>query len=241
MNNGGSTDTSEMQPDQIRRIVDRDYRRIDEAGDALRALGLEEGADPTEITDKFQQYEQFYRVENFQRFEDGELTRKALVIRKTLSRAVVELQGAAREGRSSGDFEPKLVESVDAEHAAMAEIYFRDGITWLKLEDLEHAVECFERSMEHDPSRGVTLAYHAYARYRQDPGDETVEERCRESFRTAAIIEPQNADVHVLKTRFGVNVGEPEMVREGLERVRELNPEHPAVGELRRLYDEMVA
>lgn len=227
-----------MKPDQIRRIVEQDYRRIDGADDPWTALGLDEGADPSEINKKFRQYEQFYRVQNFERFEDNELTRKALEIRKTLSRAVVEVQGFSDEGPAA-NVEPNLLESVDAENAAMAEIYFRDGITWLKLESLDHAVDCFQRSMKHDPGRGVTLAYHAYAKYRRSPDDEDVRTQCRESFRTAAIIEPKNPDVHVLKTRFGVNIGQPEMVREGLEKVRALNPDHPAVGELRRLYDEM--
>lgn len=230
------SDISEARLEEVRRVVERDYDRIMDAEDPWTVLDLEEGAQPDEVNVQFEQYERFYRAENFKRFDDKDLTRKALEVRKFVSRAVVELQAAADD--SLDESSPSL-RSLDPDSLALADIYFRDGITWMKLEDLESAIECFQRSLDHEPSNGVTLAYHAYARFRRSPNESEVVDACRESLRTATIIEPDDPQVHVLRARFALQTHNPSMARESIGRVRALEPTHPAIGELRRLYDEL--
>ena len=231
-------DIEAAQVDKIRRVVERDHNRVTDADEPWSVLGLERGAGAAEINQRFERYEQFYRAENFKRFDDNDLTRKALEIRKMISRAVVELQ-AAREGGGSNDIDSPALESIDPDSQALAEIYFRDGITWMKLEDLDSAVDCFQRSMDHDPSKGVTLAYHAFARYQRNSEDAEVVAECRESFRTASIIGSDNPEIHVLQARFALETNNPGMAKEGIDNLRAVEPSHESIGELRRLYDEM--
>lgn len=231
-------DIEDAQVDKIRRVVDRDYDRVTEADQPWSVLGLEPGVSATKINQRFERYEQFYRAENFKRFDDNDLTRKALEIRKMISRAVVELQAADQGEDSVGDGSPAL-QSIDPDSQALADIYFRDGITWMKLDDLEAAVDCFQRSMDHDPSKGETLAYHAFASYQQAPDDEEVVAESRESFRTASMIGSDNPEVHVLQARFALETNNAEMAEQAIENLRSVEPGHSAIGELRRLYDEM--
>jgi tetratricopeptide (TPR) repeat protein len=232
-------DIDDAEVDEIRRVVARDHNRVTETDDPWKVLGLGRDASSAEINQRFEQYEQFYRADNFERFDDKDLTKQALEIRKRVSRAVVELQASRR---SSGDVSSNgapVLQSIDPDCRALADIYFRDGITWMKLEDLESAITCFKRSMDHDPGEGVPLAYHAFARFDREPDNSEVIAECRESFRTAAIVDPENPEVHVLRARFAIRSGHPEMAGASIENVRKLEPGHPAVGELRRRYDEM--
>jgi len=231
-------DLSDARAEKVQKVVDDDYERVVEADGPWTVLGLEVGASPEEVNAQFERYEQFYRAENFKRFDDNDLTRKALEIRKLVSRAVVELQAMSRDEGESPGSSPSL-QSIDSDAQALAGIYFRDGISWLKLDDVETAIDCFQRSMDLDPSSGLTLAYHAYAQFRQSPNDSSVVLQSRESFRTAAIIEPDDPQIHVLKARFALQTHNPEMAEEAIKRVRLLEPTHPAISELRRLYDEL--
>jgi len=231
-------DIEDAQVDKIRRVVDRDYQRVTDADNPWAVLGLDRGASPTQINQQFERYEQFYRAENFKRFDDNDLTRKALEIRKMISRAVVELQAAEEDEEAQGQGATAL-DSIDPDSQALADIYFRDGITWMKLEDLEAAAESFQRSMDHDPSRGETLAYHAFACYQRGPHDRDVVAESRESFRTASIIGSDNPEVHVLQARFALETQKDEMAKQAIENLRAVEPGHSAIGELRRLYDEM--
>jgi tetratricopeptide (TPR) repeat protein len=241
MADSDSPDISETRAEKIRRIVESDYERITGTDDPWQMLDVSRGDKSETINDKFERYEQFYRVENFKRFDDKDLTRKALEIRKKISRAVVEVQAARQNNRSSLGFVggSQVSQSIDPDSVALADIFFRDGITWMKLEDLDSAIDCFQRSIDHNPSNGLTLAYHAFARFKRHRDDSEVVEECRDAFKTAAVIEPNNAEVHVLKTRFALRTHNAELARRGIETVRNLEPGHSAIGELRRLYDEL--
>lgn len=234
------TDINEARTEKVRGVVESDYERVTNAEDPWTVLGVDDDVETSKISERFEHYEQFYRAENFKRFDDNDLTRKAVEIRKLVSRAVVELH-ATRQAGEEGDLpdSSRVLKTIDPDSKALADIYFRDGITWMKLEDLDSAVQCFQRSMDHNPGKGVTLAYHAFARFKRDPNDSGVVEECRESFRTAAIIGSDNPEVHVLQARFALQTHNPDMAKQGIENVRSIEPAHPAIGELRRLYDEL--
>lgn len=224
--------------EKVQRVVNSDHERVLDAEDPWTVLGLESGASGEKINEQFERYEQFYRAENFKRFDDKNLTRKALEIRKLVSRAVVELQ-AARDDTSNAPRSAPPLQSIDPDSQALADVYFRDGITWMKLEDLDAAIECFQLSLDYNPNSGVTLAYHTYARFRRGQNDAEAVKECRESFKTAELIEPKHPEVHVLKARFALQTHNSEMAKRSIDRVRTLEPSHPALGELRRLYDEL--
>jgi tetratricopeptide (TPR) repeat protein len=230
--------------EQVRQIVQTDYDRIQGAEDPWTVLNLSPDDDPETVTERYERYEQFYRAENFKRFGDKELTRKALEIRKWISRAVIDMQ-AKRSGATGGVEREIGAESADLpatvgpDAAALADIYFRDGITYLRLDDVDSALRCFQRSLDHDPGGGETLAYHAYALFRKSPEDDTVVEECRESLRTAAMIESNNPQVHLLIVRFGLQAREFVLAEEALERVKQISSKHPDIPKLQRKLDEL--
>jgi tetratricopeptide (TPR) repeat protein len=232
-------DIDDAQIDKIRRVVARDHKRMTGTDDPWKVLGLSRDATSSQINQRFERYEEFYRADNFERFDDKELTKQALEVRKRVSRAVVELQAADQTDGGVSSEHARVLQSIDPDSQALADIYFRDGIAWMKLEDLDSAIACFQRSMDHDPGRGVPLAYHSFARFEREPDNAEIIAECRESFRTAAMIEPSNPEIHVLRARFAIRSGHREMAQKSIRKVRDLEPGHPAVGELRRMYDEM--
>lgn len=230
--------------EQVREIVEKDYRRIQQADDPWTILNLSPEDDPQKVTERYERYEQFYRVENFKRFNDKELTRKALEIRKMISRAVIDMQ-AKRSGATGGIDRDIPGDSTDfpsavgPDAAALADIYFRDGITYLRLDDLESALRCFQRSLDHDPGAGETLAYHAYALFQKSPDDDNVLEECRESLRTAAMIESENPQIRLLLTRFGIEAGELDLAQSALDDVQRISPRHPDIPDLQQRIDAL--
>jgi tetratricopeptide (TPR) repeat protein len=237
------SDSSRHNRDQLRQLVERDYARAESAEDAWEVLGVVRGASQEEVTARYEEYDQLYRADNLEKLDDNDLTRKALELRKMISRAIVEIQTQQDQGHheefGGQDESTGVVASIDPDSLAMADIYFRDGLGWLKLQDYESAVDCFQRSLDHDPSQGVTLAYHTYAQFKRDPENPSVVEDCRDSFETAVSMEPDDVEIRILQARFGLETQQFAVARNAIERAESLKPNHSEVRELRRLYDDL--
>lgn len=221
--------------ERLRAIVNEDYERITNTEDPYVVLNLDSSADWETAAARYERYERFYRAENFQRLGDMDLTRKALDVRRAVGRAIVEIQGAMedRADVSGGTEErPPSFSELDPNSQALGDIYFRDGLTYLRLGDLDSALDCLQRAKEYDPTRGLLLAYHAYTSFRRRTTDPDTVEESRRSMLQAARMEPNDPDVHVLVARFFLKIKDVEQSVKSIERVRKLSPKHPKLSVL---------
>ena len=228
-----SSDSSSDKADRIERlraVVNEDYERIAAVEDPYKILNLDPGATWSEAAQRYERYERFYRAENFQRLGDMDLTRKALDVRRDVGRAIVEIQSMMDSPPDGAD--PPSISELDPDSRALADIYYRDGLTYLRLGDLDSSVEYLRRAAEHDPSRGVVLAYLAYTTFRRRPQDPDAVEECRRNMLRATRMEADNADIHVLAARFFLKLGEQKSAAASIARVREIEPQHAKLGAL---------
>lgn len=237
-----ATMTDERPPkedriERVRGIVSEDFARISSGDDPFTILNLSREATLEEAKDRYERYEKFYRAENFQRLGDMDLTRKALHIRRAIGRAMVSIQGelvnAPMTNADPSESQP-VIPDVDADCAALSDIYFRDGLTYLKLRDLNSAVDCLQRAVDYDPGRGDVLAYFAYARFKLRHNDPRVVDESREQLDRAARMNPHNIDIFLLRTRFGINTENPDFAQKALSTVKKLRPDHPKISKLER-------
>lgn len=233
----------EERIERVRGIVTEDFDRISSGDDPFTILNLSRDATIDEAKDRYERYEKFYRAENFQRLGDMDLTRKALHIRRAIGRAMVTIQGELVNAQSLENVDPAdsqpIIPEVDEDCAALSDIYFRDGLTYLKLRDLNSAVDCLQRAVDYDPGRGDVLAYFAYARFKLRHNDPKVAKESREQLDRAAQMNPNNVDIFLLRTRFGINTETPSFAREALETVKRIRPEHAKIPKLERRLEKL--
>ncbi|MBA2663015.1 MAG: hypothetical protein H0U74_12025 [Bradymonadaceae bacterium] len=221
---------------RIHTIVQEDYERICSTDDPLVVLNLKSGAEMDQVNSRYERYERFYRAENFQRLGDMELTRKALDIRRAIGRAMVEIQTIGNTGSSNvlpvTDEVPALP-PVDADSAAFGDVYYRDGLTFMRLGDFDGAFDCFQRASDFDPSRGIIIANLAYTHFKRRSNDPSLIDDTNNSLHRAARLEPGNAEIFVLLARFAINCEKAELAREAIARIEDLQPSHPRLSKLR--------
>lgn len=231
------SDDKDARLERIRAIVNEDYERINESADPFVILNLENGTSWDDASARYERYERFYRAENFQRLGDMDLTRKALDIRRAVGRAIGEVQGIVDSATSASEVSEVTSTGtldVDPSSAALGDIYYRDGLTYLKLGDLEMAAECFRTGCDYDPTRGIVLAYLAYTTFRRRMNVPDAIDEARRNLLQAQRMEPKNADVMVLMARFHIKLGETDQAAKSIERVRQIEPKHPKLGKLER-------
>lgn len=224
--------------DRIRAIVNEDYERVTSTDDPYVILNLPNNATWEEATARYERYERFYRAENFQRLGDVDLTRKALDIRRVVGRAIIDIQGVMESNSIDSEAMDGVsntgVLALDPNASALADIYFRDGLTFLKLGDLDNALECFRTGSDYDPTRGSILAYRAYTAFRKTPLDPTVAEESRKNLYQATRMDPANADIWVLVARYHIKQKDGDEAESAIAKVRTLDPKHPKLGKLLR-------
>lgn len=230
---------------EIRAMVDADFERISQTQDPYRILNLATQTDIATARARFERYERFYRIDNFHRFEDPELTRRAQEIRRAVSRAMVEINKRHNAGiharRASQNLADFVLPLPDQDCVPLGDIYFRDGLTYLKLGDLHAAEDCLQRAVDHDPSRGILLAYLSYARFKLRNNDPSVVLECLEDVRKAARMEPENVEIFVIMARYGINIEDIAVAQAGVSGVEVLRPEHPKLAQLRERLAELSA
>jgi len=224
--------------DRIRAIVLEDYERVTASDDPYVVLNLPTTSTWEEATARYERYERFYRAENFQRLGDVDLTRKALDIRRVVGRAIIDIQGILESGQSDSESAEQVSNTgmlvLDPNAAALADIYFRDGLTFLKLGDLDSAHDCFRTGSDYDPTRGSLLAYRAYTSFRKNLLDPQVADEARKNIYQATRMDPANADIWVLVARLHLKLKENDEAEAAIQKVRTLDPKHPKLGKLLR-------
>ncbi len=218
------TSDKAVRIERLRAIVNEDHSRVADCDDPWIVLNLDRDAEWEAAAARYERYERFYRAENFQKLGDQELTRKALDVRRAVGRAIVEIQGAME---SMSVDETGALSDLDPSARAMGDIYFRDGLTYLRLGDLDSALDCLQRAKEYDPTRGLLLAYYAYTLFRRRTTDPETVGEARTSMIQAAKMDPANPDVHVLVARFFLKIREVERAVRSIEMVRSIDPDHP--------------
>ncbi|TXD37708.1 hypothetical protein FRC98_08450 [Lujinxingia vulgaris] len=238
MGNPDESDDRASRLGRIQTIVHEDYERIQSTGDPYVVLNLAPGSEMEEVRSRYERYERFYRAENFQRLGDMDLTRKALDIRRAIGRAVVEIQSHQQQEPPSNKpaAAPARVEvpGVDPDAAAMGDIYFRDGLTYLRLGDFNAANDVLTRAVAYDPSRGIILANLAYTRFKLDPTSREVVDETGRLLTQSMSMEPDNPEVFVLCARFAINTQNKAMIQRAIERLEKLKPDHPRLERLKR-------
>lgn len=242
MGNPDESDDRASRLGRIQTIVHEDYERIQSTADPYVVLNLAPGSDIDEVRSRYERYERFYRAENFQRLGDMDLTRKALDIRRAIGRAVVEIQSRQQpapqqqpQQQAAAAAPPRVeVPGVDPDAAAMGDIYFRDGLTYLRLGDFNAANDVLTRAVAYDPSRGIILANLAYTRFKLDPTSREVVDETGRLLTQSMSMEPDNPEVFVLCARFAINTQNNAMTRRAIERLETLKPDHPRLERLRR-------
>lgn len=226
--------------DRIRAIVNEDFERITGTDDPFVVLNLPRDTDWEEASARYERYERFYRAENFQRLGDVDLTRKALDIRRAVGRAIVEVQGVLDSLNDESEVPSESntgMLKLDPNSIALGDIYFRDGLTYLKLGDVENAQECFRTGCDYDPTRGILLAYLSYTTLRRRINEPDVVEEQRRNLYQATRVDPRNADIWVLVARMHIKLGEKDDAVMAIEKVANIDPKHPKLEKLRRHSD----
>lgn len=223
--------------DRIRSIVNEDFDRISNTKDPFVVLNLPHHTHWEEASARYERYERFYRAENFQRLGDVDLTRKALDIRRAVGRAIVDVQGVldALIDDSEVDSESNTgMLKLDPNSVALGDIYFRDGLTYLKLGDLDCAADCFRTGCDYDPTRGPLLAYLSYTTFRRKIHDPEVVEEQKRNLYQATRVDPRSADIWVLVARMHLKLGEHSDAEVAIEKIVAIDPANPKLEKLRR-------
>ncbi len=221
--------------ERIRAIVTEDYERVMGTEDPYVILNLTSSSSWEEASSRYERYERFYRAENFQRLGDMDLTRKALDIRRAVGRAIVEVQSLFDSGGMSEISESTSntgLLQVDPNAKALGDIYYEDGLTYLKLGDMDKAAECFATATDYDPTRGIVLAYRSYTSFRLRMNEPEVIADTRRNLYQASRMEPDNADILVLITRFHLKMKEKNEAEDTLKRIATMAPKHPKLKKL---------
>jgi tetratricopeptide (TPR) repeat protein len=123
--------------------------------------------------------------------------------------------------------------AIDPDEAAIGDIYYRDGLTFMRLGDYDSACDILLRARDYDPSRGIILANYAYSRFKSRAGDPSVVEQAGADLARAATLDPADAEIFVLMTRFAINSGQAAMAHEAISRLEIVHPGHPRLPKLR--------
>lgn len=169
----GGTDGRTQE--QLRRIYDvvlRDYRRVLDGASPFDVLRVSRNDALDVIRRRYERFERFYRPENFQRLGDSKLFRLAIEIRQALARAMADIEAGlssqpglqalnpdASFGRSLSWLDP--AETSDP----LGQIFFNDGLTFLRLGDFDEAHAHFSRALSRERGNGMFEAYLIWASF----------------------------------------------------------------------------
>lgn len=225
---------------KIREIVAEDLQRIQNTTSPYVMLNSFEHDSLDVIEQRYEKYERFYRPENFQRLGDIDLTRKALDIRVKIGQAIEEIRILSHQRPtletlavpSSSAIDE--IEEVPEDDQALGDIYFRDAMAYIQLGDLNEAYELLERSIFHDPLRGISHAYLGYMTFKRRAYISDAIDKARRLLERAARLDREDCDVFVLRGRFFARMGELDALENVIEHIESLDPTHPTLDRLQR-------
>ncbi len=230
------TDERNHRLSGIKRIVQEDYERIRNTEDPYITLNLRPDASLSQVGSRFNRYERFYREENFQRLGDEELTAHVIEIRRSIERAMIEIQtlfGPESEQDNSNYYVFSGAREATADNLAFCDVYFRDGLTYLRLGDFDSAGEFFKKARRHNPDRGLLVAHIAYLDYKRDSDNPKAVEDASKAFEKAISLDTENVDIYILQARFALASSQNALAVASIARIEAIEPNHPWLSRLK--------
>jgi tetratricopeptide (TPR) repeat protein len=224
--------------ERIREIVQDDYARILQADSPWAILNVNRMDELPQVEARYERYERFYRAENFQRIGDMEMTRHALEIRRAIGRAIAEIRSnpSARPTRELSALRAgareRPPEPLEADELAMGGLYFRDGLTYLQIGDMNEAAQHLRRALQFNPGHGLSAAYLAYVLYKRRDYDNEALEEAHALFERAISLSPNELDIYILRARFFTRTRDIERLHQSIEQIERLNAAHPMLDKL---------
>ncbi len=220
---------------RIREIVQDDFERISQANSPYVVLNISEAETREQVEERYERYERFYRAENFQRLGDIDLTRKALEIRRSIARAMSEIQSTMAKAPSERvERHDMNLFAAEEDNQAMGEIYFRDAMTYLHLGDHVEACTHLRKSVKYDKRRGIAQAYLGYVLYKVKSYDQEVVREAKGLLGRAAEIDPNDPDIFVLRGRFFAKIKDRVSLQKTIEHIENIDPTHPMLDRLQK-------
>jgi len=152
---------------RIYEVVLNDYRRVLAPATPYQVLRVSESDAIDFIRRRYEQFERFYRPDNFSRLGDAKLYQLAVEIRQALARALAEIEAAqlgeagARgvgPGERSFDSGRSYVPVAPDSDDPLAQIFFNDGLTYLRVTAFREAKHHFGRAFELMPHQATFRA-----------------------------------------------------------------------------------
>lgn len=230
------TDERNHRLSGIKRIVQEDYERICNTEDPYVALNLRADASLSQVGSRYNRYERFYREENFQRLGDPELTERVIEIRRSIERAMIEIQtffGPESVQEDSNYYVFAGAREATADNLAFGDIYFRDGLTYLRLGDFDSATEFFKKARRHSPDRGIIIAHIAYLDYKRESGNPQAVVEAVRAFEKAIALDSGNVDIYILQARFALSSSQRELAVASIAKIEAIEPTHPWLSRLK--------
>ncbi|OIP37717.1 MAG: hypothetical protein AUK47_13085 [Deltaproteobacteria bacterium CG2_30_63_29] len=231
-----SSDVKDKRSDeQLRRIYDvvlRDYRRVLDRTSPFEVLRVSSNDNLDVIRRRYERFERFYRPENFQRLGDSKLYQLAIEIRQALARAMAEIEAGVSSspgisnmnanvsfGRGLSWFEPETSDP-------LAQIFFNDGLTYLRISDFEESASHFQRSIELEPQNGMFKTYLVWTAFLKGDRTQQAAETARRDLEELLLAYPEEDTVYHFLAHIHREEGNLELAVSFYRKAAEINPDN---------------
>ncbi|MBN1945415.1 MAG: tetratricopeptide repeat protein [Bradymonadales bacterium] len=180
--------------ERIRQIVAEDRTRVDRATSPHAILGLADGASDAEVNARYQRYCRFYKPENFERIGDTDLLKDAQSLLEAFRKAASDILGEVPSQLPAPLQGIPLVSEVQArqEETILAEVFFDDSMTYLKVGDFKEAQEHLRRSSRLVPDNPRFLAQLGWVTYLAGKGNMLEVAKAKQTLLNALKLDPNN-------------------------------------------------
>jgi tetratricopeptide (TPR) repeat protein len=213
-------------------MVLKDYRRVIEATNPYDILRVTRHEAISLIRRRYEQFERFYRLDNFSRLGDDKLYKLAIEIRQAMARAMVEIEASAALGRAPGDdvnsgFSKQTWSAVEgASHVddPLAQIFFSDGLTYLRISDYPEAVAHFQRAIERVPNKASVKTHLIWAEFLRDGRSRESAKAAKQSLEGMLSQHPNEDSIYQFLAHISREEGDLDRAVTYYRKAAELNP-----------------
>jgi DNA-binding response OmpR family regulator/tetratricopeptide (TPR) repeat protein len=217
---------------RIYEMVLKDYRRVIESSNPYDILRVARNEPIALIRKRYEQFERFYRPDHFSRLGDDKLHKLAVDIRQAMARAMVEIEAGTVIERSgtndmSSGFSKRtgwgdsLVGDVDD---PLAQIFFNDGLTYLRVSDYTEAVAHFQRAIESVPGKASFKTHLIWGEFLRDGRSREAANKARQSLERMLDQHPEEDTVYHFLAHIHREDGDLERAVSYYRKAAELNP-----------------
>ena len=226
-----SEDANEAQRRRIYDVVLRDFRRVLDRSSPYEALRVSRNDPLDVIRRRYERFERFYRPENFQRLGDSKLYRLAVEIRQALARSMAEIEA---EQYNSGLSNSKLdsnfgnvswLESHSTKDP-LANIFFNDGLTYLRIAEFGEAEQHFKRAAKLEKGNAMYRAYILWTLFLAEDRSQEAAQRTREKLEQLISHNPNEDTPYHFLAHIHREEGNLEKAVAYYRKAAELNPDN---------------